>query len=81
MTGIGRYLSRKSVNKADISRKTGISTSRLSLLSRKGSAQLKAEELYLIALAIDVKPSEILSEIFKDLKLKNNLQVQNVDNK
>ena len=69
MTGIGRYFSKKSVNKADISRKTGISTSRLSLLSRKESAKLKAEELYLIALAIDVNPTEILSEIYGHLTL------------
>ena len=71
MTKIGKYLSRKSVNKADISRKTGISTSRLSLLSTKKTSKLRADELYLIALAIDVNPCEMLNELYGDLKILN----------
>ena len=51
MTEIGKLLDKKSVNKAEISRRTGISTSRLSELSLKSSTRLTAEELYLIALA------------------------------
>lgn len=69
MTLLGEYLLGKSVNKADISRKTGISKSRLSELSRKESAKLKAEEMYLIALAIDVPPEEILYKVCAHLKL------------
>ncbi len=69
MTEIGKFLNRKSVNKAEISRKTGIGTSRLSDLSLKNSARLTAEELYLIALAIDVDPSILLEEVCKNLKL------------
>jgi len=69
MTEIGKFLSRKSVNKAEISRKTGIGTSRLSDLSLKESARLTVEELYLIALAIDVKPSIVLDEVCKNLEL------------
>ncbi len=71
MTKIGKYLSKKSVNKADISRKTGISTSRLSSLSTKETSKLRADELYLIALAIDVEPCEILNELYSDLKILN----------
>ena len=71
MTRIGKYLSKKSVNKADISRKTGISTSRLSLLSTKETSKLRADELYLIALAIDVNPCEMLNELYGDLKILN----------
>ena len=71
MTRIGKYLSKKSVNKADISRKTGISTSRLSLLSTKETSKLRADELYLIALAIDVDPCEMLNELYGDLKILN----------
>ena len=69
MTEIGKFLSRKSVNKAEISRKTGIGTSRLSDLSLKESARLTVEELYLIALAIDVEPSTVLEDVCKNLKL------------
>ena len=69
MTIFGIYLAEKSINKADVSRKTGISKSRLSELSRKESARLKADELYLIALAIDVNPKEILYKIYGHLKV------------
>lgn len=69
MTEIGKLLDKKSVNKAEISRRTGISTSRLSELSLKSSTRLTAEELYLIALAIDAKPSIVLEEVCKNLKL------------
>lgn len=69
MTLLGEYLLGKSVNKADVSRKTGISKSRLSELSRNESAKLKADEIYLIALAIDVPPEEILYKVYGHLKL------------
>ena len=55
MTKIGDYLIKKSANKAEIARKTGISKSRLSELSNENT-NLKASELYLIALALDVDP-------------------------
>ncbi|WP_339724666.1 helix-turn-helix transcriptional regulator [Maribacter stanieri] len=71
MTELGKFLSKKSVNKAEISRRTDITTSRLSDLSLKKYARLTAEELYLIALAIDVNPSEVFEEIFKNVELKN----------
>ncbi|MFD2873478.1 helix-turn-helix domain-containing protein [Mucilaginibacter ximonensis] len=70
MTEFGLYLAKKSVNKAEVSRKTGIGKSRLSELAMNPSARLRADELYLIALAIDSDPVEILSHLFKGLKLK-----------
>lgn len=70
MTPLGEYLIQKSVKKADVSRKTGISSSRLTELTRNEKTKLKAEEAYLIALAIDVEPGEILEKIFTNLKLK-----------
>jgi DNA-binding Xre family transcriptional regulator len=70
MTVLGGILSKKSIKKADVSRKTGISTSRLSQLSNNETTNLKAEELYLIALAIDVPPLEILNKVCSHLKLK-----------
>ena len=69
MTSLGLYLTRKSVNRAMVSRRTGISQARLSQLSSNESTKLRADELYLIALAIDISPGEMFEEIFKDLKL------------
>lgn len=69
MTRLGEFLSNKSVNKAEIARKTGISNTRLSELTRKESAKLKADELYLIALAIEIDPTEIITKICGHLNL------------
>ncbi len=69
MTELGKLLDKKSVNKAEISRRTGISASRLSELSLKKSTRLTAEELYLIAIAIDTDPAVVLEEVCKHLKL------------
>lgn len=70
MTELGLYLSRKSVNRSDVARKTGISKTRLSELSNKLSTKLRVDELYLIAQAIDVDPCEIMNEVCKEIKLK-----------
>lgn len=71
MTELGQYLSKKSASKAEISKKTGISKSRMSELTLNPSTQLRARELYLIALALDVDPCDMMKEIFKDVKLEN----------
>ncbi|WP_298421223.1 helix-turn-helix transcriptional regulator [uncultured Kordia sp.] len=71
MTELGLFLSRKSVNRSDVSRKTGISKTRLSELANNKKTKLRADELYLIALAIDVDPCDIFKEICADLKLKD----------
>lgn len=69
MTRLGEYLNKKSVNKSEISRKTGISKARLSELTLNLTTKLRADELYLIALAISVNPSEILTEVCGHLTL------------
>ncbi|OEJ98638.1 DNA-binding protein [Flavivirga aquatica] len=69
MTELGQYLSKKSASKAGISKKTGISKSRISELTLNPSTQLRAWELYLISLALDVDPGEMFKEIFVELKL------------
>ena len=69
MTRLGEYLARKSVNKSEVSRRTGISKARLSELTLNSSAKLRAEELYLIALAINVDPCEVLKEVCGHLKI------------
>ena len=71
MTELGLFLSRKSVNRSDVSRKTGISKTRLSELANNENTKLRVDELYLIALAIDVDPCQLLQEICKGLVLKN----------
>lgn len=71
MTELGHYLSKKSASKAEISKKTGISKSRISELTLNTSTQLRARELYLIALALDVAPGGMFEEVFNDLKLEN----------
>ncbi|WP_255462834.1 helix-turn-helix domain-containing protein [Galbibacter sp. BG1] len=69
MTPLGIYLIKKSVNRAMVSKRTGISQARLSQLSLNESTKLRADELYLIALAIDVDPGDLLKEVCKNLKL------------
>lgn len=69
MTRLGSFLEKKSIKKADVSRKTGISPSRLSELTNNESTKLRVEELYLIALAIDIEPMEIINYLCNHLKL------------
>ena len=71
MTELGLYLAKKSASKAEISKKTGISKSRISELTLNDTTHLRARELYLIALAIDADPCELLKAIYKNEKLAN----------
>jgi transcriptional regulator with XRE-family HTH domain len=71
MTELGLFLSRKSINRSEVSRKTGISKTRLSELTNNTATKLRVDELYLIALAIDVDPCEVFKEICKETKLKD----------
>lgn len=63
MTRLGHFSEKKSIKQSEVSRRTGISPSRLSQLVNKDSTKPRAEELYPIALAIDIVPSEILEEV------------------
>lgn len=58
MTPLGTYFAKRSINKSEVSRKTGISKVRLSELTLNENTHLRAKELYLIALAIHVDPAE-----------------------
>lgn len=69
MTKLGEFLARKSVNKADVARKTGLHKTRVNELTNLDRARLSAEELYLISKAIDVDPCEILHYVCKEVKL------------
>jgi DNA-binding Xre family transcriptional regulator len=70
MTKLGEFLQKKSVNKSEVSRRTGISRARISELTLNDKTNLRADELYLIALSIDVKPCELLEHVCKEIKLK-----------
>jgi len=70
MTRLGVFLAKRSINKSDVSRKTGISKARLSQLTLNESAHLRVDELYMIALAIKVDPAEMLMDVCQDLQLK-----------
>ena len=71
MTRLGEFLIKKSVNKSEVSRRTGISRARVSELTLNETTKLRADELYLIALAIDITPCELLNFVCGDLKLKS----------
>jgi len=64
-TKLGVFFETRSVNRANISRKTGISNQRLSELSNNNNANIRADELYLIAKALDISPC-ILLELLCD---------------
>jgi transcriptional regulator with XRE-family HTH domain len=69
MTALGLYLSKKSVNKAEIARRSGISKSRLTQLSNNETTKLTVEELYKIALSMNVDPCELLLKVCQGIKL------------
>jgi len=69
MTELGLFLTKRSVNKAEIARRTGISKARITQLSNNAKTKLTAEELYKIALSISVKPCDLLTEVCGTIKL------------
>tara|TARA_B100001146_G_C16074654_1_gene387973 strand:+ start:568 stop:786 length:219 start_codon:yes stop_codon:yes gene_type:complete len=71
MTELGLYFAKKSINRSDVSRKTGISKTRLSELANNPNTQLRVRELYLIALAIDEDPGFLFKNVCKGIELPN----------
>ena len=71
MTELGLFLSKRSVNRSDVARKTGISKTRLSELANNPSTKLRVDELYLIALAIGVEPCEVLKEVCRGIRIES----------
>lgn len=69
MTDLGLYLAKRSVNKAEISRRSGISKQRISELTLNETSKVTALELYKIALSINVPPGDLLNELYKDITL------------
>jgi DNA-binding Xre family transcriptional regulator len=70
MTKLGEFLAKNKINRASLSRQTGISEPRLTRLSNSMSAKLQGKELYRIALAIKTPPPQLLKFIYIGLELK-----------
>ncbi len=70
MTRLGIYLAQKSVNKSEVARKAGLTKARMNELTLNERSHLRAEELYLIALAIAISPCELLESLYGGFKLK-----------
>jgi len=68
-TKLGAFFDDRSINRAEIARKTGISNQRLSELSNNSSANLRADELYLIALSLGINPCSLLDLLCRHLNL------------
>lgn len=69
MTELGEFFTKKSVNKAEVSRRTGTNAPRQSELSLNKKARLTAKEVVLIAKAMDREPSVLLIEVCKNVEL------------
>ncbi|MBC8987756.1 helix-turn-helix domain-containing protein [Pedobacter sp. N36a] len=69
MTKLGEYLAKRSVNKSQVAKRTGLTKARMNELTLTDTAKLRAEELYLIALAINVSPCEMLNKICEGVTL------------
>lgn len=69
MTKLGEFLHDKSINKAIVARKTGLSKQRMGDLTLNDDAKLRAVELWLIAKAIKVEPNELLIHVCNGLEL------------
>lgn len=59
------------MNKAIVARKTGLSKQRMGELTLNESAKLRAQEVYVIALAIGVPPCELFEYVCEGLTLKD----------
>jgi len=69
MTEFGLFIASRSVSKARLARRTGLSPTRIRDLSFKDSARPMGFELYLVALAIEVEPAELLRKLYGELKI------------
>lgn len=79
MTRLGLFLHKNFAVKSQISRKTNISETRLSLLSNDAKTRIYAEEFYLVALALDADIDIMASEVFHDFKLIPLKEESNID--
>jgi len=70
MTLLGEILAKRSVNKSMVARRAGLSKARMNELTLTPSAKLRADELYLIAKAMDMDPCELLTLLYGHMTVK-----------
>ncbi|GAB2613592.1 helix-turn-helix domain-containing protein [Belliella aquatica] len=68
-TRLGEFFQKYSINKSEVARKMNVNKQRLTQLSTNENAHLKADELYLIALATGTNPCELLEYLFEGTEL------------
>lgn len=68
LTPLGSLFVKRSVNKASIARRTGITKQRLTRLSRETNIRILASEVYLIAITVGIDPGKLLDLLCKHLK-------------
>ena len=69
LTRLGTYFEKKSINKASVARITGLGKNRITAITTNETARLTAEELYLIALAVEENPCELLEYVCGHLRV------------
>lgn len=69
VTRLGEYFESRSISKARVGKKIGVSKNRMTAITTSQRARLTAEELYLIALAIEVKPGDLLEYVCGHLSI------------
>lgn len=70
LNAFGEYLEKRSVNKAQVCKRTGIHPTRMTWLCYAPVLYIRSNELQLISLAINVDVCKIQLDLFGELKLK-----------
>lgn len=70
LNAFGEYLEKRSVNKAQVCKRTGIHPTRMTWLCYAPVLYIRSSELQLIALAINEDACKMQKELFGDLELK-----------
>ncbi|WP_286862862.1 MULTISPECIES: hypothetical protein [Sphingobacterium] len=70
LNAFGEYLEKRSINKAQVCKRTGIHPTRMTWLCYAPVLYIRCNELQLISLAINVEVCQMQKELFGALKLK-----------
>jgi len=69
MTTLGLYFAKKLINRAELSRKTGITPNRMYNLVENENSEIRGKEVHLIALALEIEPNQLHEILFGDVRL------------
>lgn len=69
MTTLGLYFAKKLINRAELSRKTGITPNRMYNLVENDNSEIRGKEVHLISLALEIEPNQLHEILFGDVKL------------